>query len=176
MELLTAKRVQSFRSIREEEVSELVQAIYASEGSVVNLSEKIFSVTYGIAARAAFGKKSRYQQSFISATEEVMRLMGGNCIADLFPSIGVLLQMMSRTKARLEELHRETDRTIQDIIDEHKNGKSGHCEAGEDLVDVLLKFQQEKDSEYSLTDDNIKAIIQVSLYIGHVCVCYVLAK
>ncbi|KAL4298599.1 hypothetical protein S83_057306 [Arachis hypogaea] len=55
MELLTTKRVQSFRFIRQEEVSEMVKTISESEGSIVNLSKKIFSLTYGIAARAAFG-------------------------------------------------------------------------------------------------------------------------
>ncbi|MED6122584.1 hypothetical protein PIB30_041122 [Stylosanthes scabra] len=85
MELLTAKRVQSFRHIREKEVSELVKAVSESEGSIFNLTQKIFSMIYGIAARAAF-------------------------------------------------------------------------------VDVLLKFQ-EKDSEYPLTDDNIKAVIQ-EMFIG----------
>ncbi|XLS63701.1 hypothetical protein HN51_023675, partial [Arachis hypogaea] len=80
-----------------------------------------------------------------------------NCIADLYPSIRVLLEMMSRGKTKLEKVHRKSDKILQDIIDDHRN--SGKCDKeGEDLVDVLLKFQQ-KDSEYLLTDDNIKAVI-----------------
>ena len=52
---------------------------------------------------------------------------------------------------------------LQDIIDEHKNRNrsSEEREAVEDLVDVLLKFQKES-SEFPLTDENIKAVIQVS--------------
>ncbi|MED6211862.1 hypothetical protein PIB30_077644 [Stylosanthes scabra] len=145
MELLTTKRVKSFRHIREEEVSELVKEISQSEGSIFNLTQKIFSMTYGIAARAAFGE---------------------NFIGDLYPSIRIVFEMMSRTKAKLEELHIKTDKILQDVIDDHRiRGRSGKCEEeGEDLVDVLLKFQ-EKDSEYPLTDDNIKAVIQ-DMFIG----------
>ncbi|KAJ1410775.1 Cytochrome P450, partial [Sesbania bispinosa] len=160
IELLSAKRVQSFRSIREEEVSELVKTITACEGSVVNLSHKIFSMTYGITARAAFGEKNRHQEVFRSTFEEVLSLLGEFCIADLYPSIRVL-QWMSTSKAKMVKLQRELDRLLQEIIDDHKNKKSSnHGDAGEDLVDVLLKFQQENDSEYPLTDDNIKAVIQ----------------
>ncbi|KAJ1392543.1 Cytochrome P450 [Sesbania bispinosa] len=123
IELLSAKRVQSFRSIREEEVSELVKTITACEGSVVNLSHKIFSMTYGITARAAFGEKNRHQEVFRSTFEEVLSLLGEFCIADLYPSIRVL-QWMSTSKAKMVKLQRELDRLLQEIIDDHKNKKA----------------------------------------------------
>ncbi|XLR36900.1 hypothetical protein S83_021560 [Arachis hypogaea] len=167
MELLTVKRVQSFRHIREAEVSELVKTISQSEGSIFNLSQKILSMTYGTTARIAFGKKYSYQEVFISSFEEALQIGGENRIADLYPSIRGLLEMMSRDKTKLEELHKKSDKVLQDIIDDHRNRKGGKCEeeeASEDLVDVLLKFQQ-KDSEYPLTDDNIKVVIQ-DMFIG----------
>ncbi|AET00664.1 putative premnaspirodiene oxygenase [Medicago truncatula] len=159
IELLSAKRVQSFRSIREDEVTNLVKSITASEGSVVNLTRKIFSMTNGITARAAFGKRNRNQDVFISAMEKVLVLLGGFEIADLYPSIK-MLQCMSREKTKMEKIHRELDMIMQDIIDDHR---SIHKEASndEDLVDVLLKIQQENYySEHPLTDDNMKSIIQ----------------
>ncbi|KAG5070193.1 hypothetical protein JHK85_002570 [Glycine max] len=96
-------------------------------------------MTYAIAARASFGKKSKYQEMFISLIKEQLSLIGGFSIADLYPSIG-LLQIMA--KAKVEKVHREVDRVLQDIIDQHKNRKSTDREAVEDLVDVLLKFRK----------------------------------
>ncbi|OIW02909.1 hypothetical protein TanjilG_29685 [Lupinus angustifolius] len=122
VELLSAKRVQSFRFIREEEVSKLAKIICTSEGSIVNLSPMISSLLHGISARSAF-----------------------------------VLQKLSKTKAKLEKLHIEADKILQEILDDHKNKKSSESE---DLIDVLLKFQNDKDSQPPLTDDNIKAIGQ----------------
>jgi len=166
-ELLSAKRVESFRSIREEEVSNLVKSISGAEGSIVNLTQMILSMTIGIIARAAFGKKNKHQEVFKSAMKEIFRLLGGFSIADLYPSIKIL-QMLSRPRNKLEKLHRETDMILQEIIDDHK---SSHKKArkNDDLVDVLLKIQHENDhSQHPLTDENIKSVIQVSQQIEYV--------
>jgi cytochrome P450 len=162
VQLLSAKRVQSFRHIREEEVSNLVKSIAASEGSVVNLTQKILATTYGITARIAFGKRNIHQEAFKLAIEEALILLGGVCIVDLYPSIKIL-RRMSRAKTKLEKATRDLDIILQDIIDDHK---SNHREENkdEDLVDVLLNIQQENyHSQHPLTDDNLKAVIQVSL-------------
>jgi cytochrome P450 len=119
-------------------------------------------MTYGITARAAFGKKSKHQKAFKSAIEETARLLGGFCIADLYPSIKIL-QRVNRAKTKMEKVHREIDMILQDIIDDHRSIPK-EANKDEDLVDVLLKIQQENDhTQHSLTDDNMKSIIQVSL-------------
>ncbi|KAL5101207.1 hypothetical protein RYX36_005534 [Vicia faba] len=159
IELLSVKRVQSFRSIREEEVEDLVKSISGKEGLVVNLTHQIFSMTYGIVARAALGKRSKHQQVFVSLINEMINMLGGIYIADLYPSVKIL-QRMSRAKSKIEKLHSEIDMILQDIINSHR---SIHKEAGEDenLIEALIKIQQENDqSQHPLTDDNMKAIIQ----------------
>ena len=164
VQLLSAKRVQSFRYIREEEVSNLIKSISTSEGSVVNLSHKIFSMTSAITTRAAFGKRNiKHQQVFKSAIKEIVSLLGGFCIADVYPSVK-MLRRVSRAKTRVEKLHKEIDMIFQDIIDDHKNIHKEESK-DEDLVDALIKIQQENDQshDHPLTDDNMKSIILVSL-------------
>ncbi|CAK8538899.1 unnamed protein product [Lathyrus sativus] len=158
IELLSVKCVQSFRSIREQEVDDFVKSIAASEGSIVNLSRMISDMTYGIVARAAFGKRSKNEQAFKSAIDEIASLLGGFCIADLYPSIKIL-QRMSMAKTKFEKLHREIDMIMQDIIEDHKSIHKG-VNKDENIVDALLKIQQENEqSQHRVTDVNIKSII-----------------
>ncbi|PQP94494.1 hypothetical protein Pyn_35402 [Prunus yedoensis var. nudiflora] len=58
-ELLSAKRVQSFRSIREEEVGNLGESIssVSQQGVAINFSEKCFSLTNGISVKSSIWQK-----------------------------------------------------------------------------------------------------------------------
>ncbi|THF95362.1 hypothetical protein TEA_023957 [Camellia sinensis var. sinensis] len=160
-EALSSKRVETFRGIREEEAMNFVRDISLNTGSAINLSKRIFSHTYGVTARAAFGKKSRDQEEFIEAMDEVLKLFGGFSVADMYPSVK-LLQVMSGMRRKLEKLHNRVDQILENIVNEHRERKmereSGRGEA-EDLVDVLLRVQKGGELEFPLTDDNIKAVI-----------------
>lgn len=161
-ELLNAARVQSFRSIREEEVLNLVKKIKESQGKPVNLGEKVFSMTYGITARAAFGAKCKDQDIYIASITELTKLVSGFSLADLYPSVKVL-ELFSGMKPKAEKIHKENDMIVENIIKEHRERKaSGKGRGGEaeDLVDVLLRLQ--KEAEFPFEDKHIKAVILVS--------------
>ncbi|XP_059666537.1 desmethyl-deoxy-podophyllotoxin synthase-like [Cornus florida] len=164
MELLSIQRVQSFRPIREEEISNLIKSISTQTGSLLNLSKEVFTSTNDITARAAFGKKCRDQEEFISLIKVVIELGGGFNVADLFPSVK-LLALISGLRPKLEKLHRKLDGILDRIIDEHKAKKAAtktttiKDEADEDLVDVLLRVQEHGDLEFPITINNIKSVI-----------------
>lgn len=171
MELLSPKRVQSFRSIREEEVLTMMKSISQQNGSVVNLSKKFFSLTYGITARAAFGKRNKYQEKFGELIAELTKLAAGFNIGDLYPSVK-LLQLISGLRPKLEVAHKQVDEIIQFILNDHKKKlKEPKVVDGEgtteDLIDVLLKVQNRADFDPPLTDSNIKAVIFVSKFLIH---------
>ncbi|XP_044497381.1 cytochrome P450 71D11-like [Mangifera indica] len=163
LELFSTKRVMSFRSIREEEVANLVSWVASKAGSTINLTEKVHSLIYGIASRAAFGNKFEDQELFISIIDEVTKIAAGLTVADLYPSIE-FLQSVTGIRRQIEKLHRKTDRIMERIINEHKKNKESinmgkHEEEAEDLVDALLRVQGQGELEFPLTTDNIKAII-----------------
>ncbi|KAK0603588.1 hypothetical protein LWI29_006508 [Acer saccharum] len=155
------KRVQSFRSIREEEVSNLVHWLGSKAGSPVNLSEKIHSLAYSVTSRAAFGKKCKDQELFLSILKEGIRLATGFNISDLFPSIK-LLERITGIKSQLERVHQESDRILENIINDHKKEKTTlEPDKIEDLVDVLLKVQEHGigNLDFPLTTNSVKAVI-----------------
>ncbi|WRX29231.1 Cytochrome P450 - like 10 [Theobroma cacao] len=78
-----------------------MEIISSNARSPVNLSEKIYSMTYGITARAAFGKKSGDEEEFISIAIEVSKLAGGFCLADMYPS-NEMLKLISGIRLKLE--------------------------------------------------------------------------
>ncbi|KAL4273188.1 hypothetical protein GQ457_13G001600 [Hibiscus cannabinus] len=164
VELLTAKRVKSFESIRQEEVSNLVQYVSSNEGSLINLSKKIFGSTYGITSRAAFGSKYNDTDSYSSIVEEIVKLASGFSIADMYPSSRVL-RLMSGMSKKLETLFEKSDKILQGIIDEQRGrlegGRTGDEgeDVREDLITVLLKIQHLGELELPLSDNDIKAII-----------------
>lgn len=174
LELLSPKRVQSFRSIREEEVSSLIGSISSSAGSIINLSRMLFSVAYNITTRAAFSKLRKEEEIFVPLVQGIMQVGAGFNISDLFPSIK-LLPWISGMRSRMERLHQEADRILESIIKEHRarkaEGNSSNEKKADDLVDVLLDLQEHGNLDFTLTTDNIKAVILVSVCIAVHLVC-----
>jgi len=108
------------------------------------------------------------QDEFISLVREMLRINGGFYIGDLFPS-AKFLQNITGRRPKLEMLHQKVDRILEKIINDHKETESttteGLVEGEEDLIDVLLKFEEggSNDLDFCLTKRNIKAIILVSI-------------
>ncbi|KAG2394593.1 Cytochrome P450 [Vigna angularis] len=92
---------------------------------------------------------------------QFIQLLQGFNIGDFFPS-AVWLQLVTGLKHKLERLHQQLDQILENIISEHKETKSkakdDEIEA-EDLVDVLIQYEDGSKQDFSLTRNNIKAII-----------------
>lgn len=162
LELLTAQRVRSFRSIREEEVWNLIETISSSNGLPINLSKHLFSMTNSVTSRAAFGEKCKEQDEFIFLVKEIMMLSSGFNVPDLFPSLK-FIAVINGMKTALERVHQKRDNILQDIIDDHKMNmitartiNDSSCK--EDLVDVLLKLQESSELKFEITTKHIKAV------------------
>ncbi|XP_065879488.1 cytochrome P450 71D445-like [Euphorbia lathyris] len=161
VELLSAKRVESFRSIRDEETSKLIESISSTKpGSAINITRMISSLTYCITSRVAYGKIWEGEDKVVTAIEKMLFEVGqGISIADAYPSIK-WLEMFSGINNRVEKAHQELDQTVEDILKQHRSARTKITkDQKEDLVDVLLNLQEKGDLQIPLTDVTIKALI-----------------
>ncbi|XP_065847523.1 cytochrome P450 726A27-like [Euphorbia lathyris] len=151
LELLSSKRVQSFRSIREEEISNLITSINSKVGSAINLSEMLFSMTNSIVARTVIGCKIENQEAVVHVISRIVKAVAGFTVLDMFPSLQ-FIHVITGMKYGLLKLHKETDKLLEDIVKQQK----AESEEGNNLLNVLLKLQANHDSP--LTTDGIKAV------------------
>uniref|UniRef100_A0ACD5Y6D9 Uncharacterized protein n=1 Tax=Avena sativa TaxID=4498 RepID=A0ACD5Y6D9_AVESA len=153
VELLSARRVQSFRAFREQEVRQLLLAVQPG-GRAVNLSKLISSYIADSMARAIIGSRFKDRESFFRLLEQGLKLFSRPSLPDLFPS-SRLAMLVSRRPRRVKQLSSSTLAFIERIIQEHQAHK---VDAGEeeDMVDVLLRVQREGRLHSTV---NIKAVI-----------------
>ncbi|KAK8526384.1 hypothetical protein V6N12_020856 [Hibiscus sabdariffa] len=171
-ELLSMKKVQSFQSLRKEEVDLLIKSISESAAlaNPVDLSKGILSLTASITFRIAFGKS--FQGSELDNDIKLQKLVSGAstmlgsfCASDFFPYVGNVIDWFTGFHRRLENTFHELDAVFQQIIDDHlKSGATMHEHNQEDIVDVLLRMvkDQTKNDAVHLTKDHIKAILMVN--------------
>ncbi|KAK6116906.1 hypothetical protein DH2020_049363 [Rehmannia glutinosa] len=158
MELVGAKIVRSFGSIRNDEVSGLIKSIRLSSGKPINLTEKISSLISSITCRAAFGKVCKDRDTLTKLMKEAFRMAAGLEIADLFPS-SKIISTLSWSKLRLLRMRRKLDVILDAIINEHKENLGNGEFGNEDLVDVFLRIKENEELEFPIGKDNIKAVI-----------------
>ncbi|KAK4491024.1 hypothetical protein RD792_001745 [Penstemon davidsonii] len=163
VELLSAKMVRTFASIRNDEVSRLVTSIQMSNaGEAINLTARIFSMTSSITCRAAFGKVSKDNDVLLELLEEGRQRAGGFEIADLYPT-SKIVNALSWSKWKLVMMRRKLDVILDGIIDEHKvnlgKGKGNGEFGNEDLIDVLLRIKDGGELEFPIHNDNIKGVL-----------------
>ncbi|ERN03033.1 cytochrome P450 71A1 [Amborella trichopoda] len=166
LELFSTKRVQSFRSMREQEAAHLVSSIRSScRVGEVDLTELLGPFANGLLCRVALGKNycegGEYEREFKRMLEEYQVLLGGFSLGDFFPSLEGWLNLITGMASRMKKTFEDFDRFFDRVIEDHRRkskvpGGENHVK---DLVDVLLEIQSDGLEQIPLTMDNIKAII-----------------
>ncbi|XP_071739594.1 cytochrome P450 71AV8-like [Rutidosis leptorrhynchoides] len=159
LELLSAKKVRSFQSIREKESWNLIESIKGSNNAI-NLSEKIYMLMNTITSKNAVGSVSMKDQGrLVSNIKQLLLIAGTLDVENLFPSIKGL-HLITRTRYKLMKIFKIIDEILDNIISNHQERRSsGQREDNEDLLDVLLRLQHDGGLQFPLTYDHIKAVI-----------------
>ncbi|XP_023521706.1 cytochrome P450 71B26-like [Cucurbita pepo subsp. pepo] len=166
LQLFTARRVQSFQEIREEEVGRLVNSISQSSSSSapIDLSKKSYSLTANVTTRIAFGSIFSGGKLDNENLQHVMRravaAIGSFSMTDFIPSFGWIIDRLNGVHGRLEKSFGEMDAFFQNVVDNRINFKES-SKNEENIVDVLLRMERESSESDALkvTQDCVKALI-----------------
>ncbi|CAI0541219.1 unnamed protein product [Linum tenue] len=171
LELLSTKRVQSFRWIRGQEVDKLVldlRRASADASGVVDLSRMVEKLSAAVISRALFGTIRGLNQAFLTVADNISDVLSGFRMSDLYPSL-TFLPVLSGFEGKLKSMREGASSILDAIIDERRS-EGGEEEEEEDyLVDVLLKIQENPDQVgLTVTTEIIKAVtLELFLAGGH---------
>lgn len=164
LELLSARRVESFQHVRDEEVGLLVQRVREAcagrGGAPVNLSRLLVQTSNDVVSRCVLGGKS----GFGEVTRKVMVLLTAFCVGDALPWLR-WVDALRGFRGELRSTFEKLDVLFDKVIEEHREKKrrsgegKGSCE--KDFVDILLQLQQDDTLGYGFTMNDFKAILLV---------------
>ncbi|KAF5933370.1 hypothetical protein HYC85_029541 [Camellia sinensis] len=173
--LLSNRMVQSFRNVREEETTLMIEKIKnsssssSSSSSLVNLTDMFVTLTNNIVCRVALGRKysgtkggRRFKELLATLTE----LVGVFNVGDYIPWL-VWMNRINGLDAKVENISKEMDEFLEGVVEEHvdrsKRDDSYSVNIGNenkhDFVDLLLQIQRENASGSIVHRDTIKALI-----------------
>uniref|UniRef100_A0A453EHM6 Cytochrome P450 71A1 n=1 Tax=Aegilops tauschii subsp. strangulata TaxID=200361 RepID=A0A453EHM6_AEGTS len=180
LHLLSARRVASFRRVREQEAGALVDRVRRAaascsrpEGDVVNLTDELISYTSAVISRAAFGDDGGYgiDDDLTEVFAEFEELLGTAAVGEFVPWLAWVDALMG-LDAKVARAGKVMDRLLERVISDHRQRRLGGGRRlvgdGEDdhrdFVDVLLDVSEDdgEDSGGVRFDTvGIKAIILV---------------
>ncbi|KAE8657125.1 Cytochrome P450 71A2 [Hibiscus syriacus] len=161
LNLLSNKRVQSYRAIREEETVLAMEHIKrsCSSGLPVNLSELFPAITNNVICRIALGTKySEDADRFKKLLNDFVELLGTTNIGDYLPWLA-WVSHVNGFNAKADRVAKEFDEFLDGVIEEHMNRQNKHVNDQKDFVDVLLEIQRENAVGFPIETTSIKALI-----------------
>lgn len=164
-QLLSNRKVQSFRNVREEEVFLVMEKIREScrEKSVVNLSETFAALANDVICRVALGRKysdGEGGRKFKKVLEELGVLLGSFDVGEFVPWL-FWIKYVNGMTAKVREIAKNLDEFLEFVVREHmdRRGKGGEGESQKDFVDVLLEIQRNESGGFVLDAISLKALI-----------------
>ncbi|KAG6717308.1 hypothetical protein I3842_04G092100 [Carya illinoinensis] len=161
IELLSNHKINSFISMRKEELGLLVKFIEkaAFDYMAVDLSAKVLSLSADMSCLMVLGKKYMDKdfddRGFKAIIQEGMHLGATPNLGDYLPYISLLdLQGLTRCMKAINKIF---DDFLEKVIDAHVQSKE--LNKIKDFVDIMLSFMGCEDFEYRVERSNIKAII-----------------
>ncbi|RZC91786.1 hypothetical protein C5167_027857 [Papaver somniferum] len=179
LELLSPKRIQSFKHVRVEEVDVVINKIASSCLSrktgaqvAINLTDILQTLTNNVLTRCTLGVRfeSAHGNRFPKMSSDYVAMFSAFSFGDFFPSLGwmdVVTGLHSRFKKVIQELDIFLDQAIDEHLLRHSELQDDQGQVQDsdklDLMDILILSQQ--DYKTNLSRNNIKAIL-LDMFLG----------
>ena len=178
LHLLSNKRIQSFKTVREEEIALFVDKIKESSflSLPVDLSEMFLTLTNDVICRVAFGRKYSADDEGDKNYREVLEFsfLLGSFNVGAFITWLSWINLVNGIHFKVDRVAKWFDNFLDKVIDEHTDDRKRLLRGGEgsstvenddknkDFVDVLLEIQKDNNiAGFSLERDGIKGLILV---------------
>ncbi|CAA7019718.1 unnamed protein product [Microthlaspi erraticum] len=162
VELYTAKRVQSFRHVREEEVTSFIDFVKqsASLENPINFNQKTLKLSGSVICRVGFGMNlagSKLEKTYDKVIVQTFEVLGSFAAADYFPVIGKFIDRITGLHRKCEEVFKAIDSFFDEAIKNHLQDES----IKDDIIGLLLKMEKGEIGlgEYQLTRNHTKGIL-----------------
>ncbi|CAO2045751.1 unnamed protein product [Urochloa humidicola] len=163
-ELLSARRVEAFRRIREDEAARLVASLAAAASrrpeQPVDVDERLKEFIADASVRAILGDRLPDRAAFLRMVEEGQDPSALFDLRDLFPS-SRLVRMLPRG-GRAERHRQVMFRLMDDVLLNHREKTTTVDHDGgelDNMADVLLRIQKEGDMRVSLSHGVVRAVL-----------------
>ncbi|KAI7748866.1 hypothetical protein M8C21_024953 [Ambrosia artemisiifolia] len=181
LHLLSNKKIEANRMIREEEINVTVEKIMnmCCNKKVVDLSDLFVTFTNDVVCRVTFGRKYSEGESgkkFRKMLGEFFEVLGSLSLEDCVPKLAWVDRLRGFNK-KVERVAREIGEFLDGIVEERlmkqstvdgggggSSGSGSSSSGREDFVDILLKIQKEDKIGVSLDRLVIKALLLVITY------------
>ncbi|XP_039145196.1 LOW QUALITY PROTEIN: trimethyltridecatetraene synthase-like [Dioscorea cayenensis subsp. rotundata] len=170
MELFSAKRLDSYEYIRNQELKSLLHDLYDKSLMVISLKDHLSTLSLNVISRMVLGRKYTDDQEsdnsivtpeeFKKMLDELFLLSGVLNIGDSIPWLD-FLDLQGYVK-RMKKLSKKFDKFLEHVLDEHNERmvSEGENFVAKDMVDVLLQLAADPNLEVKLSRDGVKAFTQ----------------
>ncbi|KAL8256893.1 hypothetical protein R6Q59_028934 [Mikania micrantha] len=166
--LLSNKKIEAHRDVREEEIAIVVDKIRKSNrlSQVVDLSDLFVTFTNDVVCRVTFGRKYSEGETgkrFRKMLSEFFEVFGDLNLEDFVPKLA-WVDRLRGFDAKVERVAREIGGFLDGVVEERLRNQpaDGGCGGGggrEDFVDILLKIQKDDRIGVPLDRLVIKALL-----------------
>ncbi|XP_010557192.1 PREDICTED: cytochrome P450 71A1-like [Tarenaya hassleriana] len=166
LHLLSSKMVKELRSIRDEEIAEMVREIdrLIARGSktVVNINVLLYDLAVNVICTSAAGGKS-YVAAYKALLRDAQKLAAQFCFEDVFPWLG-WVDGLTGYRANVRHSFGDLDRLLEQIIRDQSEKIAANVKPHrKNFAYALVRLQREGKLDIELDLDNIKGILQSML-------------